>query len=417
MINKIKYKIHQDNFIEKYYKKIQSISGYTAFLKHVSKKDPIQSELSNIALYDVLDNDGMTKLIKSIYKLKKRRNIEVHHLNYRKKNLRKLNYINSQKYNWASIVKLKFHDDKWIREVNILYTNLNDSEIIIQYDFNFKVVLNNYVKVHDFVMDNIINLKLPYFLTSYIDDKFFDNVKYIDIFSLEYELFVDILQTFITNNLYSKHGNRYKLPVEYSYRIKRHNKRKDRILKNSFLQLCYYKEGMYILYNNFLRERAEFEVYSRSKYLTKPILLEYFSKYSMEFYLIAFNDFETNQLEKRMRKYLNSNKKNINSNDLKWFIVKIKQLTEEKSRIITNLKSNSDFSGDILGWELYVNNQKWEEDFLQFPKKIDHFLDKYNQNFDYLKSLSTVQNDRIIIWVTLITLALTVAGILISIID
>ena len=73
MFRKIKYKRYQKWFCKQYLKRSIALPNYDLFLKHCSKTDPLPSSFCHVALYDVIDNDGMNKLIKSIYKLKRRK--------------------------------------------------------------------------------------------------------------------------------------------------------------------------------------------------------------------------------------------------------------------------------------------------------------------------------------------------------
>lgn len=91
-------------------------------MKRFDKEDYIKGSFINIALYDVLDNDGMNKLIKRLYELTKKADYEVS-VNYLKSGVRKLDYVSPKFYGrvTGSIGTVKFKNHRWLTEVGILF--------------------------------------------------------------------------------------------------------------------------------------------------------------------------------------------------------------------------------------------------------------------------------------------------------
>ena len=162
-------------------------------------------------------------------------------------------------------------------------------------------------------------------------------------------------------------------------------------------------------------DRFVLTFYNTGKYLPSPSLLQYCSTFSIEIYYRAFFHIETEELEQRMRKYLNSRKRFISSKDIKWFINKIRYIKEQKSKV-EKVISNKDetYYSDFFQWKSYCRGEAKEYGFINYPEYTDHFLNQYEQNLDYLNSIASVQNNLVIILVAVATLMATLAGIIIT---
>ena len=174
MFRRLKYRHNQRRFCKQFVKKSKQMSNYKYFLKHYSHKDSVPSSFCYVTFYDVLDNDGMNRLIKSLYKLrkhKKKYSIRTHYL-YPK--FRKLNYINSNLTGTITgvIADVKLLASNWIDCISICYTYLNSSQCLIQYSFCFKKNMSTYLQIHDFVVDEILRIKKEDYFHSYADKAF-----------------------------------------------------------------------------------------------------------------------------------------------------------------------------------------------------------------------------------------------------
>ena len=294
----------------------------------------------------------MNKLVKSLHRLKKKDEYEVD-VNYSTRHFRKLNYINSSMTGMQTgiIGSIKLKEDKWISEISLHYTYINNSEAIIEYCFYFKKVMRTYIQIHGFVMDNIIKAKKPWYFHTYADKSIIRKANCDELFRLDDIFFVDILQAYICNLFYTQLGNKYKLPVEYSYKIYHNNYKKTKRLRKEFLQECYEKGKEHLIISDLNYDRFEASHFYSGKYFYNPMLLSYFSNFSTEFYYKAFMNIELEELERHMRKYLNSRKKFVSSKDMKWLINKIRYIREQEKRIEFVLKDeNKIYIESQIGW-------------------------------------------------------------------
>lgn len=205
------------------------------------------------------------------------------------------------------------------------------------------------------------------------------------------------------------------MPVEYSYKIYRNNYKKVKRLRRAFLQECFEKGEDHILISNINYDRLEVAHFYAGKYFSNPILLSYFSYFSTEFYAKIFMNIELRELERHMRKYLNSRKKFVSSKDMKWLINKIRYIREQEERIAYVFKDENRHSIEsMVGWSLFLRGEKRNEDLVNYPTQTNYFKTLYEQNLEYLNSIASVQNDKVVIIVTVATLIATIISIVIT---
>lgn len=415
MFKNIKYRHYQKWFCKQYIKRSVQLTNYKYFLKNRDKKGSLPSTFFCVALYDVLDNNGMDFLIKSIYKLKNHRkkyDVDTPYIHYK---FKKTNYINLTNFRTRGIIaEIKLKTNKWINSIVIDYSYLNTSQCLIQYRFNFKKLFRTNLQIHNFVLDEILKIKKEPYFHSYANKNIIKNVGYIELLQLDNIFFADIIQGYICKMFYTEYGKRYKLPNEYCLKLRKYNFKKRKKLRNQFLCTSYEKDREYLVIKEALNyDRFELIHFKAGKYFPNPTLLNFFYFFTTEMYFMAFYHIETIELEKKMRKYLNSRKKFISSQDIKWFINKVRYIREQKD-IIERNKASPEQRANLINWKRYELGETNGQDFINFPEYTDHFLNQYEQNLDYLNSLASVQNNLIVIVVAVLTLFATLAGIIIT---
>lgn len=416
MFKNMKYRRYQKWFCKQYVKRSIQLTNYKYFLKHKDKTDSLPSSFFCVSLYDVLDNNGMNRLIKSIYKLKKHRKKYDVDISYRHYKFKKLNYIRLTNFATRGIIAdIKFKTSKWIWGIKINFTYLNTSQCLIQYSFCFRKLFRTNLQIHNFVIDEIIKIKKEQYFHSYANKDIIKNVGYEEILQLDDIFFADVLQGYICKMFYTEYGKKYKLPIEYCQKIRKYNFKKRRKLRNQFLCASYEKDREYLIIKTLNYDRFELLHYKAGKNFPDPTLLNFFTFFTTEMYFMAFYHIETIELEKKMRKYLNSRKKFISSQDIKWFINKVRYIREQKD-IIERNKAYPEQMANLINWKRYELGKTNGQDFINFPEYTDHFLNQYEQNLDYLNSLASVQNNLIVIVVAVLTLFATLAGIIITIV-
>lgn len=100
---------------------------------------------------------------------------------------------------------------------------------------------------------------------------------------------------------------------------------------------------------------------------------------------------------------------------MKWLINKIRYIREQEERIAYVFKDENRHSIEsMVGWSLFLRGEKRNEDLVNYPTQTNYFKTLYEQNLEYLNSIASVQNDKVVIIVTVATLIATIISIVIT---
>ena len=412
------YKHYQKTFCKNYIKRAKQIEGYNDYLiKH--DNDSNKESFFEVSIYDVLDNRGVKKLVNGIYKMKRKKKLFKVETFYRNRKLNNTNYINifSSSRGWARIGDISFNKHKWLSKISITHTANNSSEIIVEYNFQFKKVIDSSFKIHLFVMDELKNAKKELYFHSFANKNIIKNAKFEELYECDNAFFGDILQSYICEYFYTKYGTKYKLPMEYCFSVDNFEQFREKLLqRKSPLQIYIHdNRSELICVDSFLDDRYTVSHYCKAPHFPNPILLHFFSDMSMELYLQTFYDIEKYELEKHMRKYLNSRKRFVKNKDIKWLIRKIRNISEQKNEIEEIEKKKARYAVYKKDeWYLYFDGKKQKETFIMFPEKLNRFEQIYTNHLEYLKSIASTQNDQAILIISLLAFIASVIGILLT---
>lgn len=407
LIRKIKFNSSKAKFFNKHLKYIRESSDYDQFLEEMDEKDEFEIGLWCVEIYDVIDNDCFSKVIKKLYSLKNMTEYYKVDVNYRKSFFSKLQYAKVE-IDYTSIGTvgiITFKQDKYIKNITITKTQINSNEFVLCYSIHLKKLLLNYKDIHDCVQKNINVIKKSKNCTWYVSD----NLNNDDFLKLESEWLRDWLQGTIEQLLFSDMGKRYKLPMLLNYNVGKKNDLIVSKLKEPFLAICFsdIEEEQFLHIQSFNQyEGCIISRYTFGKSLTESYFLNYFRDYGNEFYYYIFNIIENAEIERRLGRYFTSIKRKISIYDYKWLINKIRALKERK--ILPRTLEKKDI------WINYVDGKKTGEKFLNYPNNINKYLEIYEQYFEYISALNSLSYDSIILWITSITLIVTIVGIVIT---
>ena len=406
IMKRIKFYHLRKKFVKVYKKELQANKLVNEF--KLDSIFDVKMHLPMIELYDVLDNDGVNKLIKKIYKLKNKKNyeIEIYYINHKFKNV---NYIQPQ-YDHNSrgiLAKIKFLSDSLIEDIDIVWTQTNNEEAVIIYEIRFKKWINKLNTINKYIIENIKELK--HFLPTIIYKKdFSNNDNEIEIYNMVCNTFYSVIQKKVISLFYSHLGKKFLLPILNKYVVDNKNKTINKYLQESYLGGTYIyskdrteKSNIYLV-DSFDEYRKEYnEFIFGSSYSPGSNFLYYFSKYRMEFYYQVFNNIEINILEQKMGKYLNSHKRNIKISDYKWLINKVRQLGEKRLYDISRRDNDN-----MYGYSKRLKEKK----FINYNTYSKKFENVYKDNLNYIKEMNNVNYNYKIYIITIITLALTILG-------
>lgn len=389
------------------FKKNTSEERYLFFLKHIDKNDPLKTHILQVTIYDKLDNHGMNLLMKQIHLLKKSEKYDVNTY-YKKPGNTELDYVHGNLEGWStfSIAEIKLIGDKWISSIDVAGTNITNSEILIEYTFHLKKSIVSYRMMHDFVSEHIIHYFKYDFPFLFFQMK---GLNYTDYLEQEQHSFYDCFQDMLCEILYSELGKKYPLPMELCARIMNYNRKKARKLKKYFLATVYKQNNEYLIINSYGDRFYAINYFYGEKFSGRR-LFEYFAKYSVEMYYKVFQHIEISELEQVMRKYLNSRKKSVSANDLKWMINRLRGIEEKEER----LKKELEYRNETTKWRRFEKGRWIDESFITGNTLSAHFKDLYKNNLDYLQAISTARDNKIIFFITIISLVVALVGLFIS---
>lgn len=391
------------------YKRIKSLTEFEQKIfkslgsSAISNFEDSASAIVEIVLYDILNNDGFAKLIKRLYRLKKRDSLTVD-THYIKRGLIKIDYVRPQ-FDYTSTVNIgniEFKSDSIIKEINICGTQINNEEMLLEYTFKFKKLLWDDNQIAEYVKSNIKNLASLNYVPVYnqIDD--LDDGMHQEVVM---QFFYAILQRYIVRDLFSNIGKLYVLPRLTKTLYKEHSAEIDEYLKDPFPGFTYKsinKDQYYVL------ERSnEFSGVAISEYIFGHIwqsesMLQLFSGFKMEAYLTLFYNIEKHMLEVKITKFLNSKRRLFNSKDYKWLMGRARKVEEECMYEFKSIDSHN-----LRGYSKDCN-----EPFLRQNYYTDKFRKIYRDNLSYLSRVQNANYNTLLLFVTVATLILTAYEIL-----
>lgn len=413
---KVRLHFNKKSFFKEYSKYMEKTPEYELFLKNLDEKNEIKKGLWCVEIYDILDNNGISKVIKKLYSLKDAYECDYKvDVYYRKSFFKKLQYARVQiGYSSSGILgKIAFNKHQYIRDIDILITQINNNDFVLCYKIHFRKLILEYKEIHECVFTNLSVIKKSRNCTFYslknTVNNFFKTKNNREILRLEYDWFRDWLQGIIEQLLFTNIGKLYRLPILFNFNILEKNENVISELKNPFLLDCFVdvEENEFLHISSLERfEGCSIDRYTFGNKLTESRFLEYLSIIGNDFYYFIFYTIENAEIERRLGGYFTSIKRKISINDQKWLINKIRALKEKE------VPENTLRKMDV--WTLYVDGKKTEQKLFQYPYLQNKYLDIYSGYLDYLTSLNSLNYNSTILWITLTTLILTVIGLIIA---
>ena len=250
-----------------------------------------------VKIYDILSNDGMTKLVNSLYKLSPQK-YKVFNVLYRKPTiLHNYDYVHMQKEHcfWGRLAEVQFIDSKYIKSIDITVTQMNDIYAFVEYDISFSIMLNEENR-NQFIIE---------YLPQITDDDYFESFNIDGCHKLEiiYEMnqnyFEYICQHFVTSLFFSETGTKRKL-LSIVYQIRKESIDIDKIYLGDNLCISYYNKDQNIILNRNY-DSTKYVLLSGDNEVPKFDISEYVMKYGNIFYLRIMGELELTFFEKNIQ--------------------------------------------------------------------------------------------------------------------
>ena len=185
--------------------------------KYISEEAPGHTDMyapdwiTEVKIFDVLSNFGVSKLLKQIYALSPiDYKVEVY---YKEPALvHQYDYVHLQLSGIGQglFAKISLLHDKYIKNIEISWSQINSFSAFMEYTINFKKSLSEDT-LHEFVLDGIRTLNRKDYRGYYIVRKDRIDANYEWVSQLENELFHYICQHYITSLFFSEHGKEMQL--------------------------------------------------------------------------------------------------------------------------------------------------------------------------------------------------------------
>lgn len=335
-----------------------------------------------VKIYDILSNDGMTKLVNSLYKLSHQK-YKVFNVIYRKPTiLHKYDYVHMQKEHCflGRLAEVQFIDSKYINSIDITVTQMNDIYAFIEYDISFSIMLNEENR-NQFIID---------YLPQITDDDYFESFNIDGCHKLEiiYEMnqnyFEYICQHFVTSLFFSETGTKRKL-LSIVYQIRKESIDIDKIYLGDNLCISYYNKDQNIILNRNY-DSTKYVLLSGDNEVPKFDISEYVMKYVNIFYLRIMGESELTFFEKEYSKYVSGRKKIYFNRE----IIKLFKQVRSFSECQPLRGSEQDLMKDFdKNWILYKGNNKCRLKDYKYIK-IEDYKKIYEEKYDYMEKMAEI---------------------------
>ena len=375
--NQIEYSEYVDRQTRDCCRKIEKESGNKQHTDYF-----LDYYVPKVKIYDILSNDGMAKLVNSLYKLSPKK-YKVIDVLYRKQTvLHKYDYVHIQKEHCflERLARVKFINSKYIKSIDITVTQMNDIYAFIEYDISFNISLNEEER-NQFIID---------YLPQITDDDYFGNFNIDDGHKLEmiYEMnqiyFKYICQHFVTSLFFSETGAKRKL-LSVIYQIRKESIDINKIYLGDGLCISYYdKDKNIILNRNY--DSTNYVLLSGNNVIPNFGISEYIMKYGNIFYLRIMGEPELTFFEKEYSKYVSGRKKIYFNREIIKLFKQVRSFSEcqplrgSEQELMKNFDKN---------WILYKGNTKCR---LKDDKyiKIEDYRKIYEEKYDYMKKMAEI---------------------------
>lgn len=332
--------VNSDKYKEE---KIKRKAEYEKATHDSDKEENIQEEeqadyyedsvVTHLSICDVLSNDGVTKVLKKLYSLPKKK-FKVHN-HYKKPSIfHKYDYVHLQysESGYGCFAEIELLEDKYIKSIKATWAQINSYFALIEYCFTFKKPLDeeNY---NQFVYDNIRNLTSKDYIIwhriSKEEGKRKDDMDYGLAEQMTEESFPLICQHYITSFLYSEQGKNNPL-INMEYRIRKASIDIDRLYLKGIVIAYYNKKWNYVICSDF--DKPNYCMLTGNNRFPQFNICEYIATYRNEFFYCFFGYRELKLFEREFSKFSTGRKSIAYNKEFKKLLTRLQSVSEVESR-------------------------------------------------------------------------------------
>lgn len=389
-----KLKKYKNKWMKQYKKDVidKSKEYYNAELNDIND---FNSKMSIYCLtyYDSVNNEELNKMIRKLYKAKNK-NYDID-IVYKENRIGKMNYIKTEfdSTGHGGLAKIRFLNDELISTIDIMWTQINNDEAVLEYTCYLKKQIYSFSDIHNYVENNYNKLKKIKYSTFCNNISFFvddDRNKY----SLEFEYFKVLLQNKISAFIVSHYIKKYLLPIKCTYLIEHKTKKIVEYLKNPFLEKTYIldKKHYIVTSHNEEYQGTTYNEFIFGNTINIYSFMDILSRIRMPLYYEMFYQIEKNELSYKITNYLNSKRFKILLVDYRWLLNKRRRIGEKK---FYHMDNNNQI--ELKG---YLN----EKDKFVDLELCDRFKDVYDDNIEFIKNFNVLNYNLITFIISILAL-------------
>ena len=336
------------------------------------------SVITQVIIGDVLSNDGIVKLLRKLYSMPKNK-YRVRN-RFKKPHIRnKYDYVRLQYTNsgLGSFAEIDFLKDKYVKRIEITWTQINNYFAYVEYVFVFHKCLDDTL-YDSFIVDNIKKLTSKDYICWYYIHKE-KQLRYMALNQMHSELFPTICQHYITTLLFSEQGSLFPLKC-IIFKTRKDPIEIDNLYINDFGCAFYNREDKYIIIGDFGDDT--YCLLSGNNRVPNFTLCVFMSDYGNEFYYKFFGKNELQKFEYEFSKYANGRVRAKYNKKITNLLSRMQSLSD-----CDFIESQNFYENFNKSWEFYVGNDKAELDDW-FKDELIKFRNIYEKNFRHIKLLT-----------------------------
>lgn len=407
--------IQDEDYLE--YKTKRKKEGFEITKKYIEEKRPHWKNrtdfygengdevIAEVIFADVLSNDDVAKLLKKIYGLSDRKYVK--DIIYKKPTLfQKYDYVHMshQGYSVGSFATVKFISDKYIKEIQISWSQINSYYAYLEYRIHFTKCFNE-KRYNEFISERIkeINSRKDYVHYYRVSNDKRDNYLMLD--QMNDEFFSIICQHYITSLFFSRYGKNYKMINMVAMTREKPINISEMYITD--MGVSYYsKEGNYVIVSDL--DETDYTLCAGNNMIPSFSLTSYIGRYGNDFYNKLFGNREIKIFENEFSKYISGRKRVKYNTEFIQLFRKIQSLS------LAETKSTKEFY-DVFNakWDFYISNDK--EKVKEYHKKYHSDLRAiYQSSYEYMKMMTEIDYAKTNKSIAVLAVIISVVAILVS---
>lgn len=336
-------------------------------------------------ILDVLSNEGIRILVNKLYRLKTM-GYKVEILYAKPKAFQTFDFLrlDYSTHSYGFFAKLDLKNNKYIKSIEIDWSQLNSYFGLFQYRFIFKNPLNEDDKA-DFITDGLNYFTDMDYINGFTLSDSDEETNFFSMREFDYIAIPLIFQHYITSYLYSERGSAQNL-LSFQFLSTEEKIDVNKTYLGDFGVSLYNRDHNYIITQSSLyNEMSDYTVISSNASVLKFSVLPHIASFGNQFYFKFFGSYELRHFEREFSMYSNGRSKITFNKSYK------NLLNWKQSLTVFGTQSFSSFEEKMKNkWIMFEGNDEIELNTV-FDKDISYYKSIFDDNFQYLKLLSEMR--------------------------